>query len=245
MSKFTVSCTWDEVPHLTEEAKAELWASIPPSQRDARAKGIPSLGAGAIYPLVEEDIVIPDFPIPEHYQRGYGMDVGWQKTAAVWGARDPDSGVCYLTSEHYRGEAEPVVHAEAIKGRGKWIPGVVDPAARGRGQKDGVRLLEVYKDLGLDLEASDNAVEAGIYLVWNMLSSGRLKVFASLQNWRAEIRMYRRDEKGQIVKEKDHLMDATRYFALSGIDRMIAPPADAEPELEFPYSDGPSGSWMR
>jgi hypothetical protein len=32
-----------------------------------------------------------------------------------------------------------------------------------------------------------------------------------LQNWLSEFRIYRRDEKGKIVKQNDHLMDATRY----------------------------------
>ena len=36
-----VTATWDDAPHLTKEQKDELWASIPPYQRDARAKGVP------------------------------------------------------------------------------------------------------------------------------------------------------------------------------------------------------------
>jgi hypothetical protein len=39
----------------------------------------------------------------------------------------------------------------------------------------------------------------------------------SLQNWLSEFRIYRRDEKGKIVKQNDHLMDATRYLILSGL----------------------------
>jgi len=64
--KFCVQATWDDVPHLSEEAKAELLASIPPYQREARSKGVPQLGAGAIYQVPESDIVVPDFEIPAH-----------------------------------------------------------------------------------------------------------------------------------------------------------------------------------
>ena len=46
--------------------------------------------------------------------RAYGLDVGWNKTAAIWGARNPETGVIYLYSEYYRGQAEPQVHVEAI-----------------------------------------------------------------------------------------------------------------------------------
>ena len=49
------------------------------------------------------------------------------------------------------------------------------------------------------------------------LSTGRLKVFRTLQSWLAEYRLYRRDEKGAVVKKDDHLMDATRYFVVSGL----------------------------
>ena len=44
--KYVIMASWDDVPHLTAQAKAELLASIPPYQRDARSRGIPQLGAG-------------------------------------------------------------------------------------------------------------------------------------------------------------------------------------------------------
>lgn len=225
-SKFVVMATWDDVPHLDDAVKKELWDSIPPFQRDARSKGVPQLGAGAIYPVPESDIVVPDFPIPDHWPRSYALDVGWNRTAAIWGAKDPETKIVYLYSEHYRGQAEPVIHAHSIKSRGDWIPGVIDPAARGRGQKDGAQLLEQYQDLGLDLTPAVNAVESGLYDVWMRMSGGKLKVFSSLSNWRSEFRLYRRDEKGAIVKKDDHLMDATRYLIVSGLDIAKVKPDD-------------------
>ena len=237
-SKFVVMATWDDVPHLDDAVKKELWDSIPPFQRDARSKGVPQLGAGAIYPVPESDIVVPDFSIPDHWPRSYALDVGWNRTAAIWGARDPETKIVYLYSEHYRGQAEPVIHAHSIKSRGEWIPGVIDPAARGRGQKDGTQLLEQYQDLGLDLTTAVNAVESGLYDVWMRMSGGKLKVFSSLSNWRSEFRLYRRDEKGAIVKKDDHLMDATRYLIVSGLD--IAKVKPDEDNCYIPINHG----WM-
>ena len=181
------------------------------------------MGSGAIYPVDEEDIVVKPFEIPKHWPRAFGMDVGWNRTAAIWAARDPETGIIYLYSEHYKGKAEPSIHAEGIRGRGNWIPGVVDPAARGRSQKDGTQLLKVYRDLGLKLQPAVNAVEAGIYSVWQLLSADKLKVFNICQHWLEEFRLYRRDEE-KVVKENDHLMDATRYLIISGRDRMITKP---------------------
>ena len=212
MSKHVTMAGWDSVPHLSKAAKDALYASIPPYQRDARSKGVPQLGSGAIYPVPESEVTVADFKIPNHWPRGYGFDVGWNKTAAIFGALDRETDTLYLYSEHYKGQAEPVIHATGIKARGEWIPGAIDPAARGRGQRDGEQLLQDYIDLGLDLTLANNAVESGLFKVWQRLSTGRLRVFKSLENWLGEFRIYRRDEKGHIVKANDHLMDATRYL---------------------------------
>lgn len=218
-SKYVCTATWDDVPHLDEKTKEELWNSIPPFQRDARSKGIPQLGSGAIYPVPESEIVIPEFNLPAHWPRAFGLDVGWNRTAAVWGALDRDSDILYLYSEHYMGQAEPAVHAEGLKARGTWVPGVVDPASRGRSQVDGQQLLQRYRAFGLNIVPAINSVETGIYDVWQRLSSGRLKVFRGMKSWLSEFRLYRRDDKGRVVKDNDHLMDATRYLVVSGLSR--------------------------
>lgn len=218
MSRYVVMATWDDVPHLSDEDKRELLTSIPPYQRDARSKGKPQLGAGAIYPVSEDDVLVDPFEIPAHWPRAYSLDVGWKRTAALWGAVDRENGMAYLYSEHYMGEAQPSVHAAAIRARGAWMQGVIDPAARGRGQKDGEELLQNYIDLGLNLSPAVNAVETGLLECWQMLSAGRLKVFKGvLPNWLTEFRIYRRDEKGKIVKVNDHLMDCMRYWVMSAM----------------------------
>lgn len=242
--KAVVTATWSDVPHLSEEVKKTLWESLPPFQRDARSKGVPQLGSGAIYPVPETDFVVDDFKIPEHWPRVYGVDVGWNRTAAAWAALDRDSDTVYLYSEYYRGQAEPSIHAEAIKARGDWIPGVIDPAARGRSQRDGQQLLQNYIDLGLKLDVAFNGVESGIYEVWQRLSTGRLKVFRSMSNFLFEFRLYRRDEKGRIVKENDHLCDVVRYLIMSGLDRAKTKSLEVVKKPAH-YSSGSAGTgWM-
>lgn len=243
MNRFCLTMGWQDVPHLSEEQKQSMLAALPPHQRDARSKGIPQLGAGAIYPLSEADIIISDIEIPVHWPKVFSLDCGWNRTAAVWGAVNRETDVLYIYSEYYRSQAEPAIHAQAIQSRGEWIPGVIDPAARGRSQHDGLQLLQMYIDLGLDLETAKNAVESGIYEVWQRLSSGRLKVFKSCANWFTEFRLYRRDEKGHIVKANDHLMDATRYLVMSGIERMKTKPVEKTKELRLIGGDSGHG-WM-
>lgn len=214
-SRYTVNAGWDDVPHLDEKTKADLLNSTPPHLRDARTKGIPSLGAGAIYPIPVSEIEVQPFALPPFWKRGYALDVGWNRTAALWGAQDPADGTIYLYAEHYRGQEVPAVHAEAIKARGKWIKGAIDPAARNRQQADGIKLMESYKALDLNLVPAKNAVEAGLYEVWQRLATGQIKVFTTLQNFFAEYRMYRRDTDGKVVKEFDHLMDCLRYLIMT------------------------------
>jgi phage terminase large subunit-like protein len=235
-TKWSIIVGWEDAPHLSQRDKDNLAASYLPHEKDARMKGIPSLGAGAIYPVAESSIVCEPFEVPAWYRRCFALDVGWQRTAAVWGALDYETDVLYLVSEHYMAHAEPAVHAQGIRARGDWIPGVIDPAARGRALKDGEQLLKIYQDLlrPMTLEPANNAVEAGLYAVWERLSSGRLRVFSTLQNWLGEFRVYRRDPTGKIVKERDHLMDATRYLVLSGLSRAAAKPSRLWQDRDLP-----------
>ena len=71
---------------------------------------------------------------------------------------------------------------------------------------------------------ADNAVEAGLVAVNERLATGRLKVFGNLTNWFSEFALYRRNEKGQVVKENDHIMDATRYLIMMLVQIMTKPP---------------------
>ncbi len=217
MSKIAIHCSWEDTGHLSKAAIADMLASLPPHQRDARSKGIPQLGSGAIYPVPEADFVCAPFEIPAHWRHAYSQDVGWNKTAVLWGAHDDQSDTTYFYTEHYRGQAEPSVHADAIKARGADMLGVIDPAARGRDQKDGEQLFKIYQELGLHLSLADNGVESGIYKVYQRLSSGRIKIFSTCQNLLAELRLYRRDENGKVVKENDHLVDCMRYWIASAM----------------------------
>ena len=223
--KTVIMASSDEVPHYvdTENVKANCM----PHEIEARIHGRVSIGEGKIYPIAESDFVVDPFKIPGNWPKAFGMDVGWKKTAVVWGALDPNSGTLYLYDEYYRGQAEPAAHVAAIKARGDWIRGAIDYA--GGTVVDGQRLTttQQYYQLGLYVQKADKSVEAGLLLVYRMLSEGKLKVFSSLGNWLNEYRTYRRDKDGRIVKVKDHLMDATRYLAMTGLNM-----ADIEPDDE-------------
>jgi phage terminase large subunit-like protein len=219
-SKLTVTAGWDDVPHLSEAMKRDILAGTPVHLQESRSTGRPGLGAGAIYTVPTKEVTCDMFTIPPWFRRGYGLDVGWNCTAAVFFAHDLDRDIVYIYDVYKRGQVEPDIHTSAIKRRyigGKPLVGVIDPAARGRGQADGKNLLQIYRREGLQVRPADNAVSAGIDDVHMRLSSGKLKVFRGLSDWFDEYALYRRNEDGRIVKEDDHLMDATRYAIRSGL----------------------------
>src|SRR6185312_10523204 len=137
--KYLVMAGWNDVPHLSEEQKKKYLEGIPLHEREARTTGVPTIGAGKIYPVSLEDILCDPIKLPDYWPKGYSLDVGWNRTAALWGAHDRDSDILYLYSEHYMGEASPAAHASAIKARGE-MTGFIDPASRGRSQHDGSQL---------------------------------------------------------------------------------------------------------
>ena len=245
---YIVNISWDDVPHLNAVEKAEFKHDIPPYQLDARTRGIPVLGAGVIYPVPEETYLVEPFELPKHWRRAYAMDVGWNRTAGLWGAFDSETDTWYCYHEHYRGQAEPSVHVQAMKAPGGWIPGVIDPAARGRSQSDGRQLMQEYIEMGLVLAPANNAVESGIYAVWERLSQGRCKIFTSLTHLRKELRVYRRDKRGAIIKVDDHLCDDLRYLIMSGKDIAIPVPVEKveepDPAMRFSTSRGMASHWM-
>jgi hypothetical protein len=237
MSRYTVVATWDDVPHLTQEQKDELWSSVPPHERDARAKGIPTMGSGLIYPVREEDITCEPRDIPRHWPRIIGLDFGWDHpTAAVLLAWDRDYDRIYVVNSYRRKEATPIQHAATLRAwGGTWIP-IAWPADGYQHSKgDGQQLKDIYAEQGLFMldkhathpsDEKSTGVEAGLMGIMEYMETDRFKVFNDQTEWLEERRMYHRDE-GKIVKLRDDLMDATRYGCMM-LRFAATPPASSK-----------------
>lgn len=219
--KAVIQAGWDDAPWLTEEVKERLLADTPVHLRESRSKGIPSMEGGSVFTTPLESVLVEPFTIPDNWPRMYGLDVGWNITAAVWGALDPNTDTIYLYDEHYQGEQLPQHHAHAIKMRGEWIRGVIDPAAEGRSQSDGTQLMRSYRQLGLRLMPADNALEAGLHKMNELFSTGRLKIFTTVRNLQKEYMLYKRKLNGKIDQHcDDHAIDAARYI-INNKHRMV------------------------
>jgi phage terminase large subunit-like protein len=209
--------TIDDAEHISEEKRAQIIASYPEHEREARTKGIPALGSGRVYPVAESRISVPSFAIPRHWPCVAGIDFGWDHpTAAVKLAWDRDADVVYLTHAYRRREATPLEHVVTLREWGKQ-PWAWPQDGYQRDKRSGGTLREDYARLGLRMAMSHatfadggNGVEAGVMALLQRMQTGRFKVFEHLEDWWSEFRLYHRKD-GLIVKERDDLMDATRY----------------------------------
>jgi phage terminase large subunit-like protein len=247
-SRVFLMAGWDDAPHLSDEEKNRFQEAIPSHEIDARSKGIPSLGSGMVYPISESLITCEPFEIPEHWARVYGLDFGWKDpTAVIFAAIDRDKDIVYFVDEYAKSELTPQVHSVELIRRGcDWMPGVYDPAGRISNQRDGSKLVDLYREAGLrHLTKANNSREEGVLRVLQRMQRGHVKIFKSLAKTLLELRMYARDDEGRIKDGNDHLMDAMRYVISSGLN-IAAPKRRQEAALRDAYQNcrpSPQG-WM-
>jgi len=210
--------TIDDVDHYTAEERARIIASYPPHEREARARGIPALGSGRVFPIAESEVTCEPFEVPEWWPQICGLDFGWDHPfAAVRVAHDPDSDRVYVIAAYRQREATPIIHAAALRPWGEWLAWAWPHDGLQHDKGSGEQLAEQYRKQGLNLlpdratfEDGTNGVEAGVYDMLMRMQTERLKVFSTLGEWFDEFRLYHR-KNGVIVKERDDLMSATRY----------------------------------
>jgi phage terminase large subunit-like protein len=223
--------------HLTE-AKALLAAkSFPVYQLPMRAKGIPVLGSGLVFPYSEEDIKVDPFTIPDHWKHGAAMDFGGSASTAhatTWGAfaYDELTDTIYLYDCLKINDKEISGVATDIKVRPtSWIP-IQWPHDGNKTLGEGGPTKVQYEKYGLNMfnneENPDKShftnppeegkregtggiqIMPGITEISNRISDGRFKVFSTLTEWFDEYRNYHQKD-GKIVDENDDLMAMTRY----------------------------------
>ncbi len=218
MSRHVTAMTIYDVDHYSDEERARIIDSYPAHEREARAKGIPTMGSGKVFPVVESSITVPAFAIPAHWPRLNGLDFGWDHPfAAVSMAWDRDADTVYVTSAYRQKEAVPAIHAAAIRPWGAWIPCAWPHDGLQHDKGSGEQLAAQYRDAGLVMMTDraehaegGNGVEAGIMGMLQAMQTGQFRVFEHLHEWFEEFRLYHRKD-GKLVKVRDDLMSATRY----------------------------------
>ena len=210
---------WDDAPHLSEKAKTELLASYPAHQRDMRTKGIPMLGHGRIYDLAEEDITCEAFEIPRHFRVIDGMDFGWDHPQAqIQLVIDTENDMFYVARAWKKSHAKAIEAWGATKSWSENVP-TSWPADGLQTEKGSARQQKsYYEEAGFNMlpdhatwPDGSNGVEAGLFEIRELMSSGKFKIFKGLRELLDEFLQYHRDEHGKIAKTRDDLLDAMRY----------------------------------
>lgn len=216
-SQYYQNATWADAAHITVRKREQLLDAIPPYQHKMRELGIPVLGEGAVYPVLEDTIKCDPFPIPEHFRVISGMDFGVNKSS-VWLALNEDTDVMYVYDVYTSKDDTVTAHASAIRQRGMHIPVSYPPFDGDARESSGDELILTYQNEGMPpcvaFANPDGSkyVSPGVSEILNRMQTGRFKVFSHLEDWFKEFRLYHR-KNGKIVKTLDHTMDATRMGA--------------------------------
>jgi phage terminase large subunit-like protein len=234
-----INMTIEDVGHYSREDIERIVASYPEHEREARAKGIPILGSGRIFPIAEKDIVVEPFQIPDVWPQICGLDFGWDHPAAgAWLAWDRDNDIIYLHDSYRMRESTPKDQADIILQKGAWIPVAWPHDGLQTEKGSGFQLAQQYRDAGVNMlhemaqmpETGDEnghkvsrvSVEASVLEMLNRMKTGRWKVFSNQLDWLSEFRLYHRKD-GKIVKLNDDLISASRY-AMMMLRYAVTPP---------------------
>lgn len=221
-----VNAGWDDAPHLTEEMKASLIATYPSHEIEARTKGIPMLGQGAVFPIRDEEIMCEPFEIQPHFWRICGIDFGYDHpAAAVWIAHNRDTDIIYVYNCYKKAKELTPYHASAIRRGGDWIPVAWPHDGMKTDKNSGKQLRDGYKDEGVNMlpfsaryeddKGGSQAVEPIVMEVHQRMRDGRLQVFSNLKPFFDEKNSYHRDEKTmKIVDRNDDIMKAMFYAVM-------------------------------
>ena len=189
----------------------------------------------AIFSVPESQITVDPFKISDEWPQAFGMAVTRSAVAALWGAQDA-GGTIYLYAEHFFPHAEPSENARAIRALGQGIQGVINLSSLGcaQGEKEGI--VRLYREHGLSVQPAMAGEEVGVFYLWQLLTSNKLKVFASLSKFLAEYRIG--DQESPLLLCCHALIEAARYC-------MHPKPAYVPPDPVMPERQcRGEGSWM-
>lgn len=231
--------TWDDAPHLKEADKARLLASYPQHEIDARTKGIPMLGEGALFSVPESQFVIPPREFPPSFYHIAGCDFGIDHPAAgAWLAVDRSKStsrydhIWYLYDCYKKAGETPIYHAAQFRRRGQWIPIAWPHDGHKRESGGGGKLTEIrhqYAAAGANMlgksaryyrgedgkpgKGGAQPIEPIVMEIEERLRTGGLYVTNNCQPFLEEYRSLHR-KNGQIVAKRDDIFKALCYAGM-------------------------------
>lgn len=228
-----IRATWDDASHLDEETKEQILSGLLPHEREMRSKGIPVIGTGLIWPIAEEEIQCEPFAIPKDWTRIAGIDFAGagsdgHPTALTCMAIDPESDTAYVYDTYSEAGRTIPEHWLAMKRIGN-TPIAWPHDGMITDRSSGISYAEQYRREGANMlekkfsnpplpnmkeGSGGNAMKPGLTAIWAAMKEGRFKVFSNQTKWFDEFRQYYQ-KNGEVVKDNDDLMSATRYAFMS------------------------------
>ena len=207
----------EDAEHIAPQQRQRIINSYKPHERDARTRGVPQLGSGAVFSVPETSYAIGAFSIPRHWPGLIAIDLGFDHPfGAVMLRFDLDTDIAYATMTHRAEQQTVAQHAMVVKGWGRYPVAWPHDAAQ-HDRTSGETMAELYRQHGLDMlfehatfEDGGYGLEASVAGVQDLLETGRLKIFDHLSDLLEEMRLLHRKD-GRIVKLRDDLVSALRY----------------------------------
>ncbi len=179
--------------HYTGDDAEKRIAAYPSHERETRARGVPMMGEGRVFPVDEDQIKVAPFEMPRHWARICAIDFGIDHPfAAVWVAHDRDADVVYVYDCFRMVGETPIYHAAAITKRSTWIPVVWPHDGLNKEKGTGVVLKDMYASAGLhkvllhmsaryrDDKGGSQEIEPAVVDIYERILTERFRVFSNL-----------------------------------------------------------------
>ncbi len=214
-----VNMTIHDAEHYADDERERIIESYPEHEREARAKGIPTMGSGRIFQIPEETIKCQPFECPGHFYVINGQDFGWNHPQAhvqLWWDKDED--VVYLARVWKKSEKTATEAWSAVRSWATRVPVAWPHDGLQHEKGGGEQLKEQYSTAGFQMlkdhatwPDGGNAVEPGLVELRDRMLESKFRVFNTCEPFFDEFRLYHRDENGKLVKLNDDIMSAVRY----------------------------------
>ena len=201
-------------PGLSQKTLERYQAMFSGVFYDRYIRGLWVVAEGLIYPMFDESCIVDELPEKGEYYVScdYGtlnpFSAGlwcWDGKAATrireyyYSGRENQKN---KTDEEYADEIKKLIGEADVKSI------IVDPSA--------ASFIEVLRRRGYMVRKANNDVNNGIMTTARFLQDGVIKIHRGCKDCIREFGLYRWDEKSaddRPIKENDHAMDETRYFA--------------------------------
>jgi phage terminase large subunit-like protein len=220
-----VTMTIDDVGHYSDEQKASIIASYPAHEREARTKGIPTLGSGRVFPVTEESISWQLVPLPGISRASSAWISDGTTRPLLAGSLTIPTPISFTSptptgcASRRRSSMPRDQGAQQGREDSRRLAARRPAARQGLGHPACSAVsrpgLEMLPEHATFMDGS-NGLEAGVVEMLTRMQTGRLKVAAHLTEFFEEFRLYHRKPTGplgipQIVKIHDDLISAIRY----------------------------------